>query len=393
MNKLICLALVLAVAAAALAAGTGDIKCATCGRVIKKTRHYLEYNGKSYCSQTCLEAALPRCATCGKIVGDGNKQGEFLKHKGKIYCSRACFEEALPTCAICGKPVNGGILADNKYYCDTLCHEKALPRCEICGKPVNGGLRSQLDPDKAYCSQECFNATLPACDLCGARMQAWSALGDKKYCESCAKLPRCSDCQRPGAGFKLSDGRLLCKDCSSIAIFDTARAREMYEQVRLEIKEKLGLSTDHAIAFHLVDLDRLKRAARIRHSSERGFYRYYGQLRDSAGVRRMLKQTYDIYLLNGLRTEEFKDVAAHELAHDIQQRLYPRIKDKVLKEGFAEYVASLMATAWGAERLNQERLRNEFKDYVAGYKQMAKIGADGGLAAVLDYLKKQNRAR
>jgi hypothetical protein len=189
----------------------------------------------------------------------------------------------------------------------------------------------------------------------------------------------------------LPDGRLLCKACSSIAIFDTARARGLYEEVRREIDQKLGLSTDHPITFRLVDLVQLKRAAKVTHSSERGFYHYAATIRDSAGTRRTTGESFDIYLLTGLRPEEFKDVATHELAHDIQQQLYPRIRSKVLKEGFAEYVAGLMATAWGNEKLNQERLQNEFKDYAAGYQRMAKIGQDGGLKAVLDYLKMQNR--
>jgi len=105
----------------------------------------------------------------------------------------------------------------------------------------------------------------------------------------------------------------------------------------------------------------------------------------------MLRENFDIYVLTGLQPEEFKDVAAHELAHDIQQALYPRIKDRIVKEGFAEYVASLMETAWGNERLNRERLKNEIKDYVTGYQKMAQIGKNGGLPAVLAYLKKLNR--
>jgi hypothetical protein len=255
---------------------------------------------------------------------------------------------------------------------------------------VDGGLRNPIEPGKVYCSQECFSTTLPECAICGRRMQSWKTLDGVNYCDSCAQLPRCADCQHPGADIALADGRRLCKSCSSAAVFDTALARGMYEEVRQEVKDKLGLSTDHPIVFHLADQDQLKRAARMAHTSERGFYHYAATVHDSAGRRRTVGETFDIYLLSGLLPGEFKDVAAHELAHDIQQRLYPRVNGKILKEGFAEYVASLMETAWGNEKLNQERLQNGFKDYAAGYQKMAKIGQGGGLKAVLDYLKKQN---
>lgn len=392
MKKLVCLALLLLVAAAvALAAGSDDLRCATCGRTIKKTRHYLEFDGKPYCSQACFEAALPKCATCGKVVGDGRKAGEYLTHKGKIYCSQACFEEALPKCASCGKPVNGGIKVDNKYYCNADCHRQSLPRCAICGTPVDGGLRDPLDRDKAYCSQECYATTLPQCSICGKRMQSWRTLDEKRYCDSCAALPRCFNCGHPGAEAVLPDGRRQCRSCFAAALFDTAQARALFERVRKEIGDSLGLATDRAIAFHLVDQHQLARATKAKKASERGFYFYRASVHDSAGRRRTVGETADIYILNGLRPAEFMDVAAHELAHDIQQKLYPRIKSKVTKEGFAEYVAGLMATAWGREELNRERLKNEFKEYAAGYQRMAKIGQNGGLKTVLDYLKQQNR--
>ncbi len=391
MRSIVLALLVLFIGLAVVHADSSVLKCATCGRVINKTKHYLEYDGKVYCSEACFQAALPKCATCGKVIGDGKKSGEYIKYKGKIYCSQACFEEALPKCATCGKPVNGGVVADGKSYCNRACYEQSLPKCAVCGKPVNGGLRSPVDPDKVYCSQACYNTTLPKCALCSRRMQTWKTLDGVNYCDSCAALPRCYDCQHPGAGIALGDGRLLCKKCDSTALFDTLRARALWQTVRDDIKDNLGLATDHAVAFHLVDRNGLKAAAKVANSSERGFYHYYAEAQDSAGRRRMLRETFDIYVLTGLQAAEFKDVAAHELAHDIQQQLYPKIKDKIVKEGFAEYIASLMETAWGNEKLNQQRLKNEFKDYVTGYQKIAKVGQNGGLPAVLEYLKKLNR--
>jgi hypothetical protein len=391
MRRLVLALLILSILSSVILADNGVLKCATCGRVINKTKHYLEYDGKAYCSEACFQAALPKCATCGKVVGEGKKSGEYFKYHGKIYCSQACFEEALPKCPTCGKPVNGGVVADGKSYCNQACYQQSLPKCAVCGKPVNGGLRNPIEPGKVYCSQECFNTTLPKCAICGRRMQSWKTLAGANYCDSCAQLPRCSDCKRPGADVKLADGRLLCRKCDNTALFDTLRSRQLFERTRTEISEQLGLSTDHRIRFHAVDLKQLKKATKADNSSEQGYYSHYYEAQESAGVWRNTNDEYDIFLLNGLQSDEFRDVAAHELAHDIQQALYPRLKDKIVKEGFAEYVASLMETAWGNEAINQERLKNEFKDYVNGFQKMAQIGKDGGLPAVLEYLKKLNR--
>ncbi len=391
--KRIIILLVLLLAAASLLLAD-DLRCATCGRTIKQSKHYLEYEGRAYCSEACFQAALPKCATCGKVVAGGKKQGEFLKYKGKIYCSQACFEAALPQCAVCGKPVNGGIIVDGKHYCNAHCRRQSLPQCTVCGKPVDGGLRDPLDPDKAYCSQECFSTTLPACDICGARMQSWRTMEDRKYCQECAALPRCWSCGHPGASLPLADGRTLCPDCARGAVFDTAAARALFARARRELSDRLGLSTGHQIGFHLVDLNGLSRAAKAIKTSERGFYHYAAVIRESGRRRTVEKETFDIYVLSGLRPAEFLDVAVHELAHDVQQARFPRLTDRITREGFAEYVASLMATAWGNERLNETRLRNEVKDYVTGYQRMTAVAKDGGLPAVLAHLEKLNgRAR
>ncbi|MDI6739470.1 MAG: LIM domain-containing protein [Candidatus Edwardsbacteria bacterium] len=357
MKKIICVVIFLLIAIPALSAGADNLKCAACGRVINKTKHYLEYDGKTYCSQPCFEAALPKCATCGRVVGGGKEEGEFFKHKGKLYCSQACFEEALPKCAVCGKPVNGGILSDGK----------------------------------AYCSQECHRTTLPPCALCGRIMEKWMEIDSLKYCDGCAKLPRCYNCQHPGADIKLSDGRVLCKACNAVAVFDTVTAQNLFGRVRQDMRTWLGLATDDTIVFHLVDGAALSKVSGVSNFSERGFYQYRSRTRVTSSVKKVISQNHDIYVLTGIVPDHFKDVAAHELAHDYQVKHYPKLKDRADKEGFAEYVASLMATAWGNERLNQERLKNEFKDYVAGYQKMAKIAQQGGLPAVLEYLKKLNR--
>ena len=82
---------------------------------------------------------------------------------------------------------------------------------------------------------------------------------------------------------------------------------------------------------------------------------------------------------------------AHELAHDISHELYPAVRKKEDVEGFAEYISALMNDYWGNDDLNQEKLRNEEKEYASAYMKFLKIGAKNGLRDVLGYMERQNR--
>jgi DNA-directed RNA polymerase subunit N (RpoN/RPB10) len=345
-----------------LASAEDPVRCFICGKKIKGA--YIEYDGKILCSQGCLGAVLPKCATCGKPVSAGQGlKGEYLRYNGKFYCSQACFDESLPKCGACGKPVNGGIkAADGKYYCCRECYQQSLPKCELCGKPL----------------------------------EAWTEIQGHIYCKECDDLPRCLNCDLPGAEVKLGDGRSLCNKCQPTAIMDQARAQELFDRVRADLKAQLGLSTDHAIAFHLVDGNELATVLGRRDFWERGFYRYHIKWLIRGKKKTVDSETYDVYILSGMSENNFKDVAGHELAHDINKERYPNVEDtkgrgKDVVEGFAEYVASLLNHFYGNDGINQAKLKNEKKEYSGGYQKFLDLTGRGGLPAALAYMEKLNR--
>ncbi len=332
--------------------------CETCGKVIVDS--YKEYQGQPYCSQKCLEAALPKCSVCGRSVGDGKSQGEFFRVKDRIFCSEKCLHSS-------------------------------LPKCSFCGKPAQKQIRAAGDTENIYCSPECYQTTLPKCQICGKSLEKWVEVNHRKYCSSCAKLPRCFNCRVSGADQKLADGRHICSPCMKTAIVDRGQAEIIFWQVRNDIYKNLNLITKHQIQFHLINADSLAAISGHPSNTEQGFYNYRARYRTLNGVQSLESETYAIYLLSALSPLYFRNAAAHELAHDIGQALYPNVHKKEDAEGFAEYIASLMNSYWGNDRLNREKLQNQERDYAQAYQKFLKIAQKNGLAEVMAYMEKQNQ--
>jgi len=345
-------------AMAASASSQEVLRCFVCGKKIKGA--YIEYEGKIVCSQTCLGALLPKCATCGKPISAGKGlKGEYLKYNGKYYCSQECFEQSLPKCAVCGRPVKGGLRdEEGKYYCSQECYKKTLPRCAICGQP----------------------------------MESWVEIAGHRYCQQCAQLPRCLNCGLPGAENHLHDGRHICNQCLPEAVAEPAQAEQIFAQVRQEMKKQLGLYTDHKIAFLLVDAEELSRAIGGRVNNENGYYHYKGLVDKGSG--KTVSAEYRIYILSHLSPARFRDVAAHELAHDINQAKYPKVsgaKNKRIVEGFAQYLSALMNKYWGQDDLNRDKLHNGDEDYILGFQKFMEMDRQGGLRAALAYMEQLNQ--
>jgi hypothetical protein len=337
-----------------------DNQCAQCRKWIKSNDSYIDYEGKTYCSQKCFAEAMPKCAVCGKSIASG-------------------------------KGLAGGyIYTKDKYYCSEECFQKDLPSCAVCGKPARKALRTKEEPGKVYCSQECYRTTLPQCAGCGEIMQSWTEIEEVKFCSNCNKLPSCFNCLLPGAFNKAEDGRQWCDSCFARAVTDSAKALELFLVVREDIRSHLGLSTPDTIRFHLVDADQLGRLLGHKQFAERGFYQYNISYRTVKKKKVIDGEKFDIYLLSGLSPENFRDVAAHELAHDLNYRMYPNVRQKQDVEGFAEYLAALMNDYWGQPQVNRTKARNQQKDYAAAYQYFLKLGEKAGLKGVLNYMAGQN---
>lgn len=204
---------------------------------------------------------------------------------------------------------------------------------------------------------------------------------------------------------KLPDGRYICVKCYKTAVMDYATLVQVAEEVRDVMREKLGLSTDHKIVYKMVGRDELSgKNDHGQSGTELGLYKFaqtietftrtktdYLGRKTTTKERREKPASHTIYLLYGMPRNKLVEVAAHELAHDWMQEHLPKITDLTLKEGWAEYVASLVNSLYGRSEMNMRMKMNKDPVYGGGFRKMYKISRKGGLKSVVTYLEKRNQ--
>ena len=304
-------------------------------------------------------------------------------------------------CATCGRTIRGKYLkANGKYYCSQRCYEKSLPKCSKCGKPAK-----YHSSGKYYCSKRCMEQSWPICAFCHRHSPTGIRRGYKKIfiCSRCAKLPKCFACFMP-AEYKLPDGRSICANCRKTAIMHYDTLVRVAEDVRKTMRERLGLSTNHKIIYKMVGRDGLSgKNTNGQPGSELGLYKFeqtietytltktdYLGRKTTTEQRREKPASHTIYLLYGLPKDKLIEVAAHELAHDWMQEHLPKITDLTLKEGWAEYAASLVNNLYGHSRRNMRMKLNKNPVYGGGFRRLYKLSRKGGLKAVVKYLEREN---
>ncbi len=275
-------------------------------------------------------------------------------------------------CSQCGRAVQGKYLtANGKNFCSETCYEQTLPKCALCGRPFREGIQIAEYPDKVYCKE------------CGAK-------------------PTCFNCRLPNDCEKLDDGRHICRTCKADAIFDQARAQEIFDQVRERMRNDLDLGTDRKIHFYLIGLPELEKRSpgETPPGGELGLYHYsftevtttekkypWSKSRDSVKI---TNERFAIYALYGLTRARLIEVCAHELAHDWMQKNYPRIRDLKLREGFAEYVATRVNTLYGNGFLNTRIEKNPDPVYGGGYREIAAYVRLHGFNGLLEHFAELN---
>ena len=236
----------------------------------------------------------------------------------KIYCDQ---------CENLIKPGTIYVISKGKFYCDQECFEKSLPKCIVCGKPVINGFKSN---GKKYCSEECLSSTWNKCSLCGKRISSGYHFGNKDgvyFCKDCMEKPKCFLCGHPDNCKELSDGRLICSNCEKTAINDLPAAEEIFNKVRFNMKEKLGLSTGNNIRFKLVSVQELNKEYQSQHSEEsmeHGLFIHEQLIQTIVRTRtlfgfelgskteKIVTNDYLILILFSLTKDKFIEVEAHE---------------------------------------------------------------------------------
>ena len=249
-------------------------------------------------------------------------------------------------CHLCGQSIRGqGRLFRHPDWpagrtlrvCETC--QRSRPRCRLCALPLAA---ASDQPGPGLCAT-CSRKQESACRACGAPVNGagYAFNGQGPYCERCVRQrPACSICGAPltDERWQLSDGRVSCAICHVSAVYSPEEAGRLYETMKTLVETGLDLHLNVPTGLALVDLNQL---AEIIHrqappgaeavemlSPEHTLGLYARQ-----GMRR------GIYVQSGLPCPVFLQVAAHEYAHAWQGENCPLLRDRLVQEGFAEWVA------------------------------------------------------
>lgn len=284
-------------------------------------------------------------------------------------------------CNLCGQPLTGryqayrrGDATSGKGLIVCARCERAAPRCVVCRIPIHPAASQE-----GMCPS-CL-ATAPTCASCGKRIHGRyyrSGANGATYCETCYKgQPRCDICNGVvgQGGYRLHDGRHICADCHATAIYDRGKAEEIYTRVSDIMAHDLGLQLSLPPTLGLVD--RHQMLALLAQSKNEDTSQ--PELVFGLFVRRGRRRA--IYIEFGLPQILMIQVLAHELAHAWQGENCPLLRDPLVREGFAEWVAYRVLLAMGA--VKKAVLMEQRMDlYGQGLQLMLALERQEGVGAV-----------
>lgn len=231
------------------------------------------------------------------------------------------------------------------------------------------------------------------CHLCGSRLWGggWVYVpnGESEQqaivvCGRCqATALRCAVCGVPVGSrrVQLPDGRCICLRCGQTAIYDPARAWALFERVVRVVTDQLGLALNVGADFALVDPQHLRRLAQEVQPLPHGETDQIVGLFVRKGRRRMM------YLLSGLPQILFIQTVAHEWAHAWQGESCPLLRDPIVREGFAEWVAYKALQALGATKKTALMKEREGL-YGDGLRKMLHLEETHGISGVLAFCRR-----
>jgi len=279
-------------------------------------------------------------------------------------------------CDLCGKTVTGSY----NHYPDigiNVCSqcEQAKPRCDSCRRPLNKPVRIGL----ARLCERCA-ASVERCYSCGTALlhdyTYFEGNETLKYCSECvARYPICADCGAPSGPrrTKLDDGRYLCPDCRSVALFKPGLVTPIKKQALSYLDSKMGIRIKHDIKYSLQDKDFLKTKSKDMHGDLNGLFYRKGD-------------DYNIYVLYGLRKKDLIGAIAHEITHAWQAENCSHSLQLEDLEGFAQWVAYHTLVYFDYERFARN-MPSGNSAYATGLRKMLEIEKHGGSRAVFDYIR------
>lgn len=254
--------------------------------------------------------------------------------------------------------------------CEVCQAEK--PRCPVCRLPGNA----------AGACPTCREVG-PICVGCGRKPSRRAIYFGQSgpYCNDCAAGPRCHSCGLPvGRRGAAVDGRPMCAACGATAVVSDEAATAVYRAAESALREQLGLSLNVPTGLILVEPDELGAIL-----GEMGEDPDSGG--ETLGVYTRRGRRRGIYAARGLPRLLLLQVAAHELAHAWQMENAPLLRDPLLREGFAEWVAYRVLLDVGESEAAERILARE-DDYGRGARLLLDMEKQVGARGVIDWSRR-----
>jgi hypothetical protein len=283
-------------------------------------------------------------------------------------------------CNLCGQALRGRhTFYQHPLYPDrplTVCGrcQRLAPQCRMCQQPM------RADRSVAGLCAACAADAL-RCLACGAIIteQSYTISGRGPYCATCeATRQQCDVCGVPldDRAQRLLDGRALCGACLQTAIIDAGQAKVLFDEAEGAIGATLGLRLRIGTRFVLTDRVGLRvQLQKAKPQSAPGLDHVLGvYVRDG--------RTRTIYIENGLPKILMIQVAAHEWAHVWQMENCPLVRDVLVVEGFAEWVAyKVLQARQAVKKMALMTARTDL--YGEGLRQMLARETRDGVAGVV----------
>jgi hypothetical protein len=142
----------------------------------------------------------------------------------------------------------------------------------------------------------------------------------------------------------------------------------------------------------LTDVNALKKIDSNYNKNERGLYTHEVHttyIETDFQARKVVNQSIrmNIFILSFLPKDMYREVVAHELMHNWQAINYPQIKDPVIIEGLAEFMASQINRYYGKPSRNRRMMKNPDKIYGVGYRKIYQASHGQGIQGVKEWLQ------
>lgn len=292
------------------------------------------------------------CHLCGNRL-----HSRYLVYNSTLVVCAECDASSI-RCARCGVPI-ASIVSATAAGTAPLCAActRQAPRCAGCSQPITSTW---------YTFEELLPVDAP-----------------RKFCPTCVQgHPRCDLCRAPVAtgAQPLADGQYRCALCLSDMVKDDGMVHTIYDEAIAQLPRVLGEKVREQPRLAVVSrrkMGEIRRHYEHRSAEPSGATSYHvlGYFVQANGVS-------TIYVEANLPSGLLLGTLAHELAHAWQTEQSLHLKDTMLREGFAEWVAYRVLVARGLSAIAERATRRD-DIYGRGLRHFLNIENRFGYAGVL----------